>query len=170
MAFWSKPNPAHHPVINTPAKKAGWIAVAVTIVGAFEGLYLHPYYDSVGVRTVCYGATAADGVDLHRTYTKQECQDMLARDLPKYDAQVKKCLTPEVYNALPSSRHAAVVSLTYNIGGGAFCKSSVARDLNSGHIQQACDDFLKFNRGGGRVIKGLTNRRQQERVLCLRND
>lgn len=124
----------------------------------------------MGVKTVCYGATAADGVDLNRTYTKQECQDMLARDLPKYDEQVKRCLTPAAYAALPPHRHAAVVSFTYNLGGGTLCRSAVARNLNNGKIQQACDAMLSYTRAGGRVLQGLVNRRKAERALCLEND
>src|ERR1700735_5497469 len=98
-----------HPLINTKPKKAGWVAIAVTIVGSFEGLYLHPYYDVVGVKTVCYGATAADHVDLSRSYTKAECDQMLGDDLPKYDAQIQKCLNKATYDALPPHRHAALV-------------------------------------------------------------
>jgi len=153
---------ARHPVT--------WVSICVAFVSPWEGLFLHPYRDAVGVKTVCYGATAADGVDLNRTYTKQECQDMLARDLPKYDELVKKCLTPAAYNALSPSRHAAVVSFTYNLGGGAFCHSAVARALNAGNIPAACNAMLAYDHAGGRVLKGLTNRRREERDLCMRND
>ena len=147
-----------------------WVSICVALVSPWEGLFLHPYRDAVGVKTVCYGATAADGVDLNRSYTKQECQDMLARDLPKYDLQVQHCLTPAAYTAMPPHRHAAVVSFTYNLGGGALCKSAVAKNLNRGNIQAACDAMLAYNRAGGRVLAGLTNRRKAERALCLEND
>ncbi len=156
----------NHPIVQQHAGKVAWLVVAITIVSGFEGFYPKKYYDSVGVATVCYGATAADHVDLTKVYTKAECQQMLGNDLPKYDLSVQKCLTKEAYDALPPERHAATVSLVYNVGGGAFCHSSVARDLNAGRIQQACDDFLRFNKAGGRVLKGLTNRREAERKLC----
>ncbi len=156
---------------NNQAYKGGIaaavLAVAIPFVSQWEGFYGHKYKDSVGVSTICYGATAADGVDLNRTYTKTECQEMLGRDLPKYDAQAAKCVDVA---KLPPHRHAAVISLVYNIGGGAFCKSRIAHDLNAGHVHQACDDFLAYNHGGGRVIQGLTNRRVAERKLCLRDD
>lgn len=143
------------------------LAASISLVSAWEGYYGHVYKDSVGVSTICYGATAADGVDLTRIYTKAECQRMLGRDLPKYDAQIQHCISDKVYTALPPNRHAALVSITYNIGGGAFCKSSIVKDLNAGRVQQACDDFLKYNRAGGRVLQGLVNRRRAERKLCL---
>ena len=146
------------------------LAVAITAVAQYEGYSGKPYYDSVHVKTICYGATAADGVDFSKTYSKAECEAMLGRDLQKYDAQIKKCIKPEVYAALPPHRHAALVSLDYNVGPGNFCRSSVVRDLNAGRVQAACNDFLNFNRAGGRVLKGLTARRESERKLCLRND
>ncbi|MGA7524552.1 MAG: lysozyme, partial [Acidobacteriaceae bacterium] len=145
-------------------------AVAVAMIAPFEGFYGHKYHDSVGVLTICYGATAADGVDFSKTYTKGQCLDMLATDIPKYDAPLKRCIKPEVYNALPVHRHAALVSLAYNIGSAGVCHSSVVRDLNAGRVQQACNDFLRFDRAGGRVLQGLVNRRRAERASCLRTD
>lgn len=156
--------------LQTHGAKYAWIAVAVAMIAPFEGYYGHAYRDVVGVKTICYGATAADGIDFNRTYTKQECLQILAKDLPKYEAPLQKCIKPEVYAALPPHRHAALVSLAYNVGSASVCRSSVVRDLNAGRVRQACDDFMKFDRAGGRVIQGLVNRRRQERVACLRND
>jgi lysozyme len=166
-------NPVTAPVTwrnHSRSPVAAWLIIAVTIISGFEGFYGHVYRDAVGVPTICYGATAADHVDLTKTYTKAQCQAMLATDIPKYDAQVKSCLTPEAYNALPPNRHAALVSFTYNVGGGAFCKSAVARSLNAGNVNGACNALLLYDHAGGRVLKGLTTRRQEERTLCLRND
>ncbi len=147
-----------------------WLTVALTVVASLEGYYGHPYRDSVGVKTICYGATAADKVDFSRIYTKAECLDLLGKDLPKYDKQVQKCLTQKAFEAMPPSRHAAIVSFTYNVGGGALCKSSVARNLNAGRIRAACDSLLLYNRAGGRVLRGLTYRRQFEHRMCLKDD
>lgn len=161
---------SNHPVAVAARQPASWIVIAVMIVSLFEGLSLKPYYDTVHVKTVCYGATAADHVDLNRNYTKAECQAILAADLPKYDAQIQKCLTTAAYKALTPYRHAAMVSFVYNVGPGAFCKSSVAHDLNAGKVTAACNALLLYDRGGGRVIKGLQTRREKERQYCLRND
>ncbi len=139
------------------------LLIAVTVVSAYEGLSTKPYRDSVGVLTVCYGATAADYVDLSKTYTPAECKAMLGTDLQKYYQMVTSC----VHVPMPPHREAAMVSFTYNVGGGAFCKSAVARDLNAGRVQAACDALLAYNRAGGRVLAGLTARRKSERTLCL---
>ena len=157
-------------LFHRSSRWGAWVAIAIIIVSSFEGFSGKKYYDSVGVATICYGATAADHVDLTKTYTKAQCQAMLGNDLPKYDAQVKRCLKPEVYNDLPPHRHAALVSLTYNVGGGAFCHSSVARYLNAGNVTAACNSFLLYDRGGGRAILGLKRRREQERALFLENN
>lgn len=152
--------------LRHPATWASVAAIAVPLVANYEGFFGHRYLDSVGVPTICYGATAADHVDMSRTYTKAECQEMLKNDLPKYEAQVERC----IHVAMPPHRNAAILSFTYNVGGGALCKSSVARYLNAGDVRRGCDALLLYNRGGGRVISGLTNRRKSERTLCLRND
>lgn len=162
------PAPAAPAQPKTPAKSAtrtaAWLAIAVVIVAGFEGLYTHPYRDVVGVLTVCYGETAADQVDLKRTYTPQECKDMLARDLPKYDAEIKKCIHVE----MSPNVEAAVVSLAYNVGTAAVCRGSVAHALNDGDVRAACNAFMEYTHAGGRVIQGLVNRRNAERALCLK--
>jgi lysozyme len=149
---------------------AAWIIIAVSIISGFEGFSSHVYRDSVGVPTICYGATAVDHVDLTRTYTQVQCQIILAVDVPKYDAQLQRCLTPEVYDALPPYRHAALVSFTYNVGGGAVCHSSVAKYLNAGNVAAACNALLQYDHAGGRVLQGLLTRRRAERALCLKDN
>jgi GH24 family phage-related lysozyme (muramidase) len=61
----------------------------------------------------------------------------------------------------------AIISLAYNIGTNAFAKSSVLRNLKAGNKQAAADSFLAWNKAGGKVLKGLVNRRQAERKLFL---
>lgn len=159
-----KPAPA-------PTAKGAWLGFALTLVAAWEGLYTHTYRDSVGVPTICYGVTAVDRpVHMGDTATSDQCKKWLAEDLPRYDAQVQKC----VHIPLPPHRHAAIVSFTYNVGGGALCKSSVARYLNQGDPRRACDALMAYDKGRIHgtltVIRGLHNRRVQEREWCLRDD
>lgn len=164
MALWSFKG-------TTPIRATGiagaWIGLCISLTAAWEGMYTHPYRDSVGVLTVCYGMTASDQRPI-KTYTKDDCTKFLGEDLPKYDAQVKRCI-PAI-ETFPPHRHAAIVSFTYNVGGGALCKSSVARKLNAGDVTGGCNALLLYDRGGHRVIKGLHNRRVQERQWCLRSD
>lgn len=161
------PTPAPPPPVpaaQKAGKAAAWLTICVVMVAGFEGLYTHPYRDIVGVKTVCYGETAADGVDLNRDYTKQECMDLLQKSLPKYDAELRKC----IHVAMAPQVEAAVVSLGYNVGTAAVCRGSVAAALNRGDVRTACNNFMLYDRAGGRVVQGLVNRRTQERALCLK--
>lgn len=146
-------------------KKGGAIAaLAVTIVGGFEGLRLVAYRDVVSVPTVCYGETR--GIRMGMKFTKPECDAMLLKGLDEFADGVERCVPSA--RSMPEPRYVAHVSLAYNIGVGAYCKSSVARLENAGHTRAACDFFLRYNRAGGVVFPGLTKRREKERALCLR--
>lgn len=142
-------------------------SLAAAFVAPWEGLYTHAYKDSVGVPTICYGVTNADRpVKMGDTASKADCEKWLAEDMPRYKAQVDKC----VHVAMPPHRYAAIISFTYNVGGGALCKSSVARKLNAGDVTGGCNALLLYDRAEGQVLRGLTNRRKAEREWCLRED
>lgn len=155
------------PLPNTPGKAAAWLAICITFTAGWEGLSTKAYKDPVGVVTICYGVTNHDRpVRMGDTYSKEECQRMLGEDLLKYKAMMEKCIRV----SMPPHRTAAMVSFTYNVGQGNLCKSTVARKMNAGDVRGACDALLMWNKAGGRVLKGLDNRRKAERTLCLRED
>lgn len=161
------PKPAAKPTAATAtaAAVAAALVIAIPFVADFEGYSARVYRDSVGVRTICYGQTASDGADFSKVYTKQECLDMLGKDLKRYDDMVRKCV-PQVQ---PPHREAALVSFVYNLGPGALC-GPVGRNINAGNITAGCNAILAYNHAGGQVLAGLTRRRQAERALCLRAD
>lgn len=142
------------------------LALALTFITGWEGIYTKPYYDSVGVLTVCIGETAADGVNFKKNYTVQDCKDLLVKSLVKYDEGLRSCLHPAL--PLTDNMHIAFLSTTYNIGVEGFCHSSMARNVNRGNFKAACHSLRLWNKGGGRVIKGLDNRRKAEEALCLK--
>jgi lysozyme len=151
------------------AKGGAAAALAVALVGGFEGLRQNAYPDpaSGGAPwTICYGHTGH--VTPGERASLAECKRLLLADLDKEAAGVERCI-PSLRNA-PDARYVAVLSLSHNIGVGGVCRSSVARDLNAGEVQRACDDFLKFNRAAGIVWPGLTRRREAERRLCLEDN
>lgn len=160
-----------HPAVRTGAGVAAAIALAIPLVAAFEGFSARPYVDRVGTgqpETWCYGATKADGPPppYSKVFTKEECQAQLGHDLLKYDAMVHSCIKVP----LPPHREAALVSFTYNVGQGALCHGAVAKQLNAGNVVAGCNALLAYNHAAGRVLAGLTSRRQKERQLCLRDD
>ena len=152
------------PVLNTRLKKgSAAMAAAVALVGAWEGMKLVAYKDIVGVPTVCFGETR--GVKMSDAYTKEQCQVMLGDGLVEFEAGMRRCLnTPD---KVPDGPYIAALSLSYNIGTGAFCRSTVRKEYNLGNYRAGCDAFMMWNRAGGRVVKGLTNRRRDERRICL---
>lgn len=142
------------------------LALAIGTVGTFEGVRLHTYRDVVGIPTVCFGETR--GVKMGDSYTMDECKAMLGDGLVDFEAGIRKCL--KAPDAIPDETYVAALSLSYNIGQGSFCGSTVRKKLDAGDIRGACNAFLSWNKAGRplRVIKGLVNRRAEERALCLK--
>ncbi len=138
-------------------------AFAIALVGGFEGLRLSSYRDVVGVWTACYGETKGIGPGMH--FTAEQCSSMFLPRLQEHEAGMRACLTKP--DAIPIKSYVAFVSLTYNIGIGGFCGSSVRARVNAGDLQGACDAILMWNKAGGKVVQGLVNRREKERNLCL---
>lgn len=137
------------------------VAAAMPVVAKWEGLRTAPYWDIVGVRTVCYGETR--GIE-ERIYTKAECDHMLSGALEEFYAKVDPCMPDDV----PAKAAGMFLSLAYNVGPGAFCKS---KSLQSAFARQdyaaACQAIKLFNRAGGKVVRGLTLRREEEARLCI---
>lgn len=138
-------------------------AGAIALVGAWEGLRMTAYPDIVGVPTVCYGETR--GVRLGDRHSRADCDAMLLASLKRHEAGMRKCLRAP--DRIPGKSYIAFVSLTYNIGVSAFCRSTAARRLNAGDVRGACEAATWFNKAGGRRVRGLVNRRLAEHDLCL---
>ena len=150
-----------NPTTRKVAKGAGWVAVALATVAAAEGLVTSTYPDVGGVPTYCYGETK--GAEWGKTYTKAQCDEKLSLRLVEFNEGVNSCVKAD----LPDTRRAAFVSLSYNIGTSAFCRSTVVRKINAGDVQGACDAMLMWNKVNGVTWRGLTKRREKERMLCL---
>lgn len=134
---------------------------AAAFIGPWEGLRTEAYRDVVGVWTVCYGETK--GVKPGDSHSKADCDAMLKREIASYEAQLDRCLKHPV----PMGMKIALVSWTYNVGAGAACRSTLVRLANSGDLIGACNQLPRWNRAGGKVWRGLTNRRLSERQMCL---
>jgi len=139
----------------------GAITVAAAFIAPWEGVEMRAYRDIVGVPTICYGETR--GVKMGDTATLAECQTMLAVAVGQFEAGIRPCLPKK----LSDKTRASFISVAYNIGIGAFCKSSMSRRALAGDMKGACDALLMWNKAGGKVVRGLTNRRNAERKLCL---
>jgi lysozyme len=131
-----------------------------------EGIVLTAYEDSVGILTIGVGHTSAAGapvVERDMAITVEEADAILMRDLAASEAAVLAAVAVP----LSQTQFDALVSLAFNIGGGAFAGSTLVRKLNAGDVEGAADQFLVWNKAGGRTLRGLVTRRQSERAQFL---
>lgn len=143
----------------------GAIGIASVMIGSgndgLEGLEHYPYKDVVGVLTVCYGHTGNDIVP-GRYYSTADCDALLKADLVKVSKQVDPLLKVPTTD----TQKAALYSFTYNVGIGAFSKSTMLRRLNAGDYKGACDELDRWVYAGGKKWKGLISRREVEKQVC----
>jgi lysozyme len=138
-------------------------AAGIALIKQFEGVRLKAYKCPAGIWTIGYGHTGPDvreGMEIN----EREAEQYLIGDLLRFEHGVEECL-----DGVPASfnQFSAMVSLAYNIGGGAFNKSSVLRYHRQGDHKLAAEAFLLWNKAAGRILPGLTKRRMAERGLYL---
>lgn len=143
------------------AVAGGAMAIAAVLIPSLEGVEYKPYRDVVGVLTVCYGHTGSDIIP-DKTYTEAECKALLDKDLQPFARSVERSVK------VPASEYqkAALISFSYNVGVKAFESSTLLKKLNAGDSRGACDEMRRWNKAGGKVWKGLINRREVEREIC----
>tara|TARA_R110000765_G_scaffold244631_2_gene346850 strand:+ start:1718 stop:2179 length:462 start_codon:yes stop_codon:yes gene_type:complete len=147
----------------TPAKKAlaaGGLAAAMSLVAYFEGYRATAYLDPVGIPTICYGHTAT--AKMGQTKTQEECDELLRGDL----GSAVNAVNAELPDA-PEMTKAAFASFAYNVGNGAFRRSTLLRKAKAGDLVGACNELPRWVYAKGKKLAGLVNRREAERELCL---
>ncbi|WP_439242485.1 lysozyme [Lonepinella sp. BR2474] len=141
-------------------------AQAINILKNHEGLRLKAYTDAAGVKTIGYGHTGTiNGVKIHdgMVITQKQAEEQLRKDLIHFENTVRN----SVKQPLTQNQFDALVSFSYNVGGDAFQKSTLLKKLNSGDTSGAADEFVRWNKAGGKELKGLVNRRNTEREMFL---
>ena len=139
-------------------------AAGIIGIANHESFVDHTYKDAVGVNTIGFGTTA--GVKPGQTITPQRALIRLNDDVGVFEREMRACLGDV---ALYQNEWDAYVSLTYNIGSGAFCRSSIVRKLSQSppDYDGACESILLFNKAGGKVLRGLVKRRHAEFYQCI---
>lgn len=151
------------------AKQRITVAIAgaslLAFVGLWEGSEQVAYADKLayGVPTVCNGHTGPD-VKVGDVWSKERCDAILVKDVEAHGERLLACITV----AINQNEYDAYTSWAYNVGTGAACKSTVIKLLNQGKRAEACNGLMRWDRAGGRQVRGLTNRRKAERDLCLK--
>ena len=135
-------------------------ALALASIAAHEGFRATAYRDPVGIPTIGYGET--HGVKMGDKITQKEALDRLRISADEHGKGMARCIRVPI----SQNEYDAYLDFTYNVGVGAFCKSTLVKKLNAGDYEGACKELLKWNKAGGRVLPGLTQRRQEEYKLC----
>lgn len=147
--------------MSTEVRQAA-LNTAVPFIAEFEGLRLKAYRDPVGIWTIGYGHT--QGVRPGDVWTREQAEEALRSEVAKFMTGVEELVdVPLTLNQL-----AALTSFSYNVGLGALRRSSLLKRLNEENYAAAANQFLRWNRAGGRVLNGLTRRRRAEKELFLR--
>lgn len=138
----------------------------IALIKEFEGCKLTAYQDSVGVWTIGYGWTQpVDGKPIRAgmTINQETAERLLKTGLVSYESDVSLL----VKVGMTQGQFDALVSFTYNLGSRSLSTSTLLRKLNAGDYAGAADEFLRWNKAGGKVLNGLTRRREAERALFL---
>ena len=153
-------------------------ARGIQLIKHWEGVRYRPYTCSarlftIGVGHVLYsdqGRLPLDQRDAYplapednRTFSKAEVDGLLSADLQRFEVGVSR-LFPMV---LTQNQNDALVSFAFNLGLGGLQRSTLLSKMLRGEIEEAADEFLKFVRGGGKILPGLVKRRNDERALFL---
>ncbi len=139
----------------------------LNLIKGFEGKRLTSYDDGVGVWTIGFGTIKyPNGVRVKKgdTCTEQQAEDYLRNDLSVFESAVNRLVKAKI----TQNQFDALVSFTYNLGETNLSKSTLLKKLNAGDYQGAADQFLVWNKAGGKVMKGLVRRREAERALFLK--
>ena len=152
---------------------------ALKMIQHHEGVRLKPYRCPARLWTIGVGhvidpthATVKfeDRLNLpcpegwNRTFTMEEVDAILAKDLERFERGVLK------FCPAAGTRQGwldALVSFSFNVGLGTLQRSTLRQKFNRGDYAGAAEEFLKYTKAGGKVLRGLVNRRNDERALFL---
>lgn len=129
------------------------------LVKASEGLRLKAYRCPANILTIGYGSTGSH-VKEGMVITEAQAEELLRSDLRRFEDAVAEAAPSATEN-----QFSAMVSLAFNIGIGAFLKSTVLRKAKAGEHVAAAEAFKMWNKGGGKVLPGLVKRRAAEAQL-----
>ncbi|VEJ46068.1 lysozyme [Bartonella vinsonii] len=136
----------------------------LALIKQWEGLRLNAYQDTACVWTIGYGHTSNAGKPIVKKgmyITQEQAEEILCEDLKQFEKAVEEAVTVR----LTDEQFAALVSFCYNVGSKAFCKSTLLKKLNQGDYESVPAELQRWNKIGGKPLKGLANRRAAEAGL-----
>ena len=142
----------------------------IDLIKEYEGLKLQPYICSAGKATIGYGNTYyEDGSPVKISdppITKQRAEELFLNLLNQF----KEKMIKHIIHDLTDHQFGALLSFTYNVGLGNFKKSTLLKKVNKNPDDTSlADEFLKWNKAGGKILNGLKRRRRAEVNLYFKN-
>jgi len=135
----------------------------IELIKHFEGCELEAYKCAAGVWTIGYGHIK--GVTSDSVITQEQAEQMLVEELNEYEGYINNMVTVP----LSQNQFDALVSWVYNLGGGNLKASTLLKVVNSGEFNGVPEQIMRWNKAGGKVLEGLTRRRQAEADLFSGN-
>lgn len=136
-------------------------AACLVGIATHEGYRSEAYKDTVGIPTLGFGETA--GVKMGDKTTPERALVQLLESTEKHADAIRQCIHVPLYQ----HEFDAYISLSYQIGAGAFCRSTLIKKLNKGDYTGACNELDKWVYAGGKKLPGIVKRRQKEKETCL---
>jgi lysozyme len=149
---------------RTPIFGLGISGVALIGLLVAEGYRDHAYIPVAGdVPTIGFGTT--ENVKMGDKVTVTQALNRAMVDVQKFEGTIKSCVKVPLHQY----EYDAYTSLAYNIGSGAFCRSTLVRLLNQEKYDEACKQILRWDFFKGKPLRGLTVRREKEYQQCIGN-
>lgn len=132
------------------------------LIRKYEGLRLATYVCPGGKLTIGYGHTGPD-VSTGKKIDVEQANALLVNDVKRFERSVNELVKVPISQGMFD----ALISFAFNLGAGSLKSSTLLKKLNAADLEGAADEFLKWNKSKGKVLAGLTARRESERELFL---
>lgn len=144
-------------VVGLSLSAAGLIGIT-----QWEGFSETAYIPVEGdVLTIGFGST--EGVKIGDKITVPKALERLYRDVGNAESAIGRC----VKVPLSQGEYDSFTAFAFNVGGEAFCSSTLVKKLNAGDYAGACEELRRWVYAGGRKVEGLVNRREAEYRTCM---
>ncbi len=131
----------------------------IDLIKYFEGCRLEAYEDAVGVPTIAYGRIK--DVKMGDSCTKAQAEAWLDEELHEYEGYINDAVTV----SLNQNQFDSLVSWVYNLGPSNLKSSTMLKVLNKEQYADVPEQIQRWNKAGGKVLEGLTKRRNAEALL-----
>ncbi len=131
------------------------------LIKLFEGFAPSTYICPAGHPTICWGHVVLPGESFDQPMSEAACEDLLTRDLPRYERAVARLIEVPLSDPCFDS----LVSFTFNLGEGALAASTLRRLANAGRLAEVGPQFDRWVMAGAQRLPGLVRRRAAERAM-----